>query len=339
MKQAICISGSPNANGSTAMLLQEIARGMRDAGMNVRTFRLGEMDIGYCRGCNACAATRRCARRDDMDALTAALLAADVVCIGSPSYWGDVTAQLKAVFDRSTPLCDTKPGGNIVPPGKLGISAAVRAGRLPAENLHLLDTIEHYFGHLGIKPAARLHAEGINSPGDLAQRTDFLQRAYETGLNILHKAETHQVSFSLSVASAQDVPELALMNKALILDEGSENPMTIAELETRMREFLTNGYTCVLIRPGSETAGYCLFRPEEGHNGGKPGVYLRQYYIKPGYRRQGLGRTALQSIVDTCFADAAFVSLDVLDCNTVGKAFWAGVGFKPVYHRMVMKIG
>lgn len=338
MIKAICISGSPNPRGSTSLLLGELARGMRDAGVTVVSYCLGEMNIGPCSGCNACREGRPCAQRDDMGALTEALLAADIVCIGSPSYWGDVTAQLKAFFDRSTPLCDTQPGGTPVPAGKLGVAAAVRAGGGAAESLRVLGTIEHYFGHLGIRPAARLHAEGIHSPADLGYKPEILESAYTAGRSILRQRSAPGVDFTLRPIAGCDIAELARMNLALIHDEGSGNPMGIPELEQRMRGFLAGGYQGVTIRVDGCAAGYCLWRPEAGPHAGAAGVYLRQYYIRPEYRRHGLGRAALRQIMAQCFMGAAFVALDVLDCNAPGRAFWADFGFKPDYIRMNLKL-
>lgn len=336
MKKAICICGSPNRNGSTARLLAEISHGMADAGIEAETFHLGDMELHCCLGCNACRDSRQCAQKDDMSALTEALLAADVVCIGSPSYWGDVTAQLKTFIDRSLPLCNTLDGGTTVPCGKLGIAVAVRAGHSAGESMGLIDTIEHYYGHLGVKAAARLHAEGINGVEDLQGREDILREAYHIGFNIPENKKEKAVVFNLAAATAEDAPELAGMNRGLIQDEGSDNPMTLPELEQRMKGFLAGEYRGLLIKADGVTAGYCLYAHEEGHNGGGPGVYLRQYYIKPECRRLGLGRAALKGIIETSFAGAAFVALDVLENNTAGKAFWSSAGFRPMYRRMLL---
>ena len=42
-------------------------------------------------------------------------------------------------------------------------------------------------------------------------------------------------------ATTADLPLLAKLNKQLIEDEGHRNPMTVAELETRMRNWLESG--------------------------------------------------------------------------------------------------
>lgn len=331
MKKALCIVGSPNRAGSTARLMAEAALGLADAGFATNTFYLADMRIGYCTGCNGCSAKRQCVQRDDMDILISQLMQADVVCIGSPSWWGDVTAQLKTFIDRSLPLCDTR-GGTIVPPGKLGMSIAVRAGRSPLENHHLLETIEHYYGHLGIKAASRIQCEGVTVPADLPP--EALAKAYEAGISIERFFGSKEVPFALRAVSPVDLPMLAEMNQALIRDEGSDNAMGLAELEQRMKGFLAGNYLGVIILVDGKPAGYCLFRPEEPRNGGKAGVYLRQFFIRKEYRQHGLGRAALERVIDECFADAAFVELDVLNCNAVGRAFWARTGFIPLYHRM-----
>lgn len=181
--RALCIIGSPRENGSTAQIVDRIIEGMRSAGIETRRYVLGSLDIGFCRGCFGCRATGECVQHDDMAVLIGDLMHADIVLMASPSYWGDVTAQLKACIDRCLPLCNGRTGVTSVPPGKLGISVAVRAGSDPAENRHLISTIEHFFGHLGITPVACLTVEGVSKPHDIAEAK--LQEAFDLGRGVL----------------------------------------------------------------------------------------------------------------------------------------------------------
>lgn len=167
--KAVCIVGSPRESGNTAFIVEQIASGMRDGGAEVTRHLLGNLTIGYCRGCRACEESGRCVQRDDMDRVIADLLDADVVLIASPSYWGDVTGQLKVFIDRCLPLCNARIGTTPVPAGKVGIAVAIRAGTRQAENQHIIDTIEHYFGHLGIEPIARFTVEQIDLLSDFTE--------------------------------------------------------------------------------------------------------------------------------------------------------------------------
>lgn len=141
---------------------------------------------------------------------------------------------------------------------------------------------------------------------------------------------------SYRTANPDDIPLLARMNHALIQDEGSENPMDIDELAERMRDFLAGEYRAVIFLHDGEIIGYCLYRVEDGY-GGQHGIYVRQYYIAPEYRRQGLGKRAFLMLAEDLFSGVKDITLDVLDGNLTGRAFWESVGFVPYSRHMRLK--
>lgn len=64
------LQGSPNRDGSTAILAEEFARGARRAGHEVSRIDVAERDVGPCRGCVACGyGARPCVQRDGMAAV------------------------------------------------------------------------------------------------------------------------------------------------------------------------------------------------------------------------------------------------------------------------------
>lgn len=182
--KAVCIIGSPRSNGNTAAIADQVIAGMKSQGIDVTRYCLGDLTIHYCLGCKHCYETGRCIQHDDVDVIMNDLLESEIVLIASPSYWGDVTGQLKVFFDRNTPYCDTHANHSPIPPGKVGIAIAIRAGQTRKENLHILESIEHYFGHLGIKAAARFSVESLDESGDLANKQNELAEAYKLGATI-----------------------------------------------------------------------------------------------------------------------------------------------------------
>lgn len=169
-------------NGNTRFLLSEMLAEFERRGWRTRLVMLAEIDVRPCRGCETCS-SGPCPQADEMPALLEAMHEADVIVIGSPVYWGDVTGQLKVFIDRSLPICDTRAGRKILA-GKLGVSVAVRAGTRPEESLATCATIEHYFGHLGISPVGRLHVEQASAPGAVAGREDKLREARELAASV-----------------------------------------------------------------------------------------------------------------------------------------------------------
>lgn len=182
MKTTI-INGSPRSNGSTAMIINKILEGMNISRADTTSFCLGQTKINYCLGCKDCYKTGKCIQRDDVDKIMQSIIESDLIVIGSPSYWGDITGQLKVFFDRNTPFSNTNTNEHklIIPPGKKGISVAVRAGTTERENIHIVESIEHYFGHLHITPIGKFSCTGIDTFEDLMNREDYLKNAFEYG--------------------------------------------------------------------------------------------------------------------------------------------------------------
>lgn len=185
--KAICIIGSPRTNGSTAYVVDKMIEGMKESGISIIRYCLGKMKINYCLGCKKCYEDGgKCIQKDDVNIVMKDLIESDIVLIASPSYWGDITGQLKVFFDRSTPYCDTNEKRAEIPAGKRGISVAIRAGNSDKENIHIIETIEHYFGHLGIKPVGSFSVTGIDKITDLIPKVEELNKAYELGKNIIN---------------------------------------------------------------------------------------------------------------------------------------------------------
>ena len=122
-------------------------------------------------------------------------------------------------------------------------------------------------------------------------------------------------------ATADDAAVVASMNQQLIRDEGHRNRMTLEELTRRMEGWLGGEYRAVLFESGGEAVGYALYRHEADH------VYLRQLFVTPQHRRQGVARAALRWMWGHAWVGAPRLRIEVLVGNDGGRAFWRSVGF------------
>jgi ribosomal protein S18 acetylase RimI-like enzyme len=112
------------------------------------------------------------------------------------------------------------------------------------------------------------------------------------------------------------------MNQELIRDEGHRNRMTLDELEQRMNGWLASDYRAVIFERDGEATGYVLFRNETDY------IYLRQFYVRPEFRRQGIGRAAMEWLAANAWNQSARIRIEVLTGNTGGIAFWRALGFR-----------
>jgi len=183
--KALFISGSPRVNGNTAKITAAIAQGLENQGFEVKHISLSEMKIEYCVGDKSCFTTGTCTHSDDVAAIVDDIYDSQLVVIASPSYWGDVTAQMKVFIDRCTPFCDGNVHRQIRHTQPKGAAVAVRAGRNRAENENLVKTIEHFLGHLKIPLVSAFTVEGVGSLEDLEKRPEVLEEAYNFGKNLV----------------------------------------------------------------------------------------------------------------------------------------------------------
>jgi GNAT superfamily N-acetyltransferase len=98
--------------------------------------------------------------------------------------------------------------------------------------------------------------------------------------------------------------------------------MGLAELERRMRGWLSREYSAVLFEEGGERVAYALFRDDEGR-----GVHVRQFFVARDRRRSGVGRRAFELLVGEVLPPGTRLVVEVLARNGRALEFWKAVGF------------
>jgi GNAT superfamily N-acetyltransferase len=131
---------------------------------------------------------------------------------------------------------------------------------------------------------------------------------------------------------------LARMNKALIDDEGSRNPMDLAALRRRIVDFLADRWSADLFEQAGGAVGYALHRYEADPNApDRPVVHLRQFFIVREHRRAGIGRAAFTALAASRWRRRDRIVLDVLATNPAGRSFWDALGFAPYSAKLEMR--
>lgn len=183
--KALCINGSPRTRGSTACILENIQKGLEEVGVFVKYYCLGEVNINYCKGCKECYKEGICIQHDDMDKIIADFKESDIVVIGTPDYWSDVSGQLKVFFDRCTPYANTNANRVQMSKKRYGISVSVREGTTERENTVIVNSIEHFFGHMEVEPIGKITVTQTSNLEDLVRKhREKIVEAYQLGKDI-----------------------------------------------------------------------------------------------------------------------------------------------------------
>jgi multimeric flavodoxin WrbA len=157
------ICGSPRKAGNSEFLLNEALAVAGERGFETERLLLYELKADYCSDCGDCSKAKPCPKEDDMRVILSALERADGIIVASPVYFGGMTAQLKAVLDRTIPLRRQ----NFRLKGKVGCAISVGGSRNGGQEktleaiqawMHIHGMIvvgdDAHFGGIAVRPAA-----------------------------------------------------------------------------------------------------------------------------------------------------------------------------------------
>lgn len=140
--KVLAINGSPRPGGNTEIMLKKVLETIEAAGWQTEYLRIGGKPVRGCVACMQCVERQngKCAiESDDMNGYIEKMFAADAIILGSPTYFADVTAELKALIDRAGFVALANGGAFS---GKIGAAVvAVRRGGAT----HVFNTINHMF--------------------------------------------------------------------------------------------------------------------------------------------------------------------------------------------------
>lgn len=172
--KALIINCSPVRDGATAEIVRmaEEALGTR---YDVKSICIDDYRFGFCRGCRACHTAAKCVLDDDVPRILEAFDDADLILCVSPSYWADIPGQFKAFIDRCTPWSNTHDPHLSIAGGKKGYAIVLRTGPNMKECARVIESIEHFYGHLEIRPCGSMGLTSVeNRAAALARKDEIL---------------------------------------------------------------------------------------------------------------------------------------------------------------------
>ena len=177
-KKVLILSGSPRKGGNSDILCDEFLRGAQDAGHKVEKIRVAEKKVVPCSGCYYCNTHGgTCVHKDDMADILQKMIDADVIVLASPVYFYAISAQLKAVIDRTVARwLEVK--------DKELYYITTMADEEKASADTTLDCFRGYADCVeGAMEKGALVASGVYEPGAVCN-TPAMAQAYEMGRNV-----------------------------------------------------------------------------------------------------------------------------------------------------------
>jgi len=140
--KVIAFNGSARKDGNTAILISTVFGELNNAAIATEMVQLSGKKMRGCTACYKCWENKdqRCAVKDDyVNECIEKMISADGIIFASPTYFADVSAELKALIDRAGMV--SKANGDML---KRKVGASVVAERRGGA-IHVFDTINHFF--------------------------------------------------------------------------------------------------------------------------------------------------------------------------------------------------
>jgi len=140
--KVVAFNGSARKDGNTAIMIKYAFKELEKEGIKTELIQLAGEKIQGCIACNKCFSSKnkRCAVNDDIvNECIEKMEQAEGIILGSPTYFADCTAQIKALIERAGFV--SKANGEMF---KRKIGAAVVAVRRSGA-IHAFDTLNHFF--------------------------------------------------------------------------------------------------------------------------------------------------------------------------------------------------
>ena len=135
-------NGSARKDGNTAIMLNVALNELKKQGIDTELYQLSGKQIHGCIACYKCMENkdRRCSvEKDVANECIEKMLESDGIILGSPTYFADISTEMKALIDRSGLV--SRANGDMF---KRKVGAAVVAARRGG-CIHAFDSMNHFF--------------------------------------------------------------------------------------------------------------------------------------------------------------------------------------------------
>jgi len=167
--KALIMNCSPVKTGATPEIVNIVSKELKSK-FEVKSICIDDYKFEFCKGCRNCHNTAQCIMNDDVNVIMNHFEWANVIILVSPSYWADIPGQFKAFIDRCTPWCNTHEPYAKISPNKKGYVIVLRTGSSMRECNKIIDTINHFYGHLEIECVNSLGLCSVEYKDDLENR-------------------------------------------------------------------------------------------------------------------------------------------------------------------------
>lgn len=185
--KVLLINGSPHKNGTTYAALSEVARTLKEEGIDSEIIQVGHLALHGCIACNKCFTLGRCAIDDEVNGVSKIFEECDGLIVGSPVHYASPAGALISFLDRLFYISRfdkrTKIGAAVVCARRGGCTAAfdVLNKYFSISGMPIVSSTYWNQVHGASAEQAALDEEGMQCMRNLGRNAAFLIKSIKLG--------------------------------------------------------------------------------------------------------------------------------------------------------------
>jgi multimeric flavodoxin WrbA len=180
--KVVAFNGSPRKEGNTFYSIRTVFEELENEGIETELIQLGSSNIKGCRACFKCFETkdRKCIQKDDLNQFIEKMASAEGIIIGSPTYFANVSTEVKALIDRAGLV--SRANGNLFA-RKVG-AAVVAARRAGAVNVYQNINLFFGIGSMIVPGSSYWNIAMGRNPGEVLKDEEGMKTFRDLGQNM-----------------------------------------------------------------------------------------------------------------------------------------------------------
>lgn len=199
----IGIVGSRRKKGNTFNMVNQVLNGVESSGSQVELINLSDYKINPCLGCEACKDSFECVINDDFNKIVSLIREADGVVIGSPTYWYNVTGDMKIFLDRCYSLILFPKNDRSIwvsafeDQGKIGVPVAVCEQHDESMMGYTYETLKKVMTDLNIRVCFGLKGSGHFEADGAVKDRKLMDEAKNAGVKLIRAIRLKKDAYNL----------------------------------------------------------------------------------------------------------------------------------------------
>lgn len=186
--KVLAINGSPRKGGNTDILLDKVIEGSSSVGAAAKKLDLNSLSISPTQEeeYDTVTAEGFSIIDDDIHVVFREIAEADAVILGSPIFFGSLSAQVKTMIDRfhCVWFAKTFKGIDAYPVRKKGALICVEGDKRNDFFANASFITRHFFTTINVEYTDELFCPSLNAKGSVREHTEYLEKAFEIGRRI-----------------------------------------------------------------------------------------------------------------------------------------------------------